>query len=93
MLATLTTLYVILFLRHRLGLRMPSIVSNGNLHPEDRAWSKFPNLGSKCIVDLVATIERNRKRSCSTLRIPRLRSSQRCGAIGQQNGKLFRAWS
>jgi len=25
--------------------------------------------------------------------MPRLRSSRRCGAIGQQNGKLFRAWS
>ena len=45
------------------------------------------------MVDWVATIEWNRKRSCSTFRIPRLRSSRRCRAIGRQNGKLFRAWS
>jgi hypothetical protein len=47
----------------------------------------------KCAVDWVATIERNWRRSCSTLRIPRLRSSRRYRAIGQQNGTLFRARS
>ncbi len=61
--------------------------------PKDRARNKFPNLGSKWMIDLVETIEWNRKRSCSTLRIPRLRSSRRCRAIGRQIGKLFRAWS
>ena len=80
------TFEMIIFGTHRSGYLRPSA-------DKDRARNTFPNLGAKCMVGLVVTIEWNRKRSCSTLRIPRMRNSQRCRAIGRQNGKLFRAWS
>ncbi len=56
---------------------------------DDTAWTDYlvNNATTYFQEHLNETIEWNRKRSCSTLRIPRLRRRQRCRAIGRQNGQ------
>jgi hypothetical protein len=55
----------------------------------DSLKNKFAILRLKCVADLADLIERNHRRSCSTSRISRMKSSQRCDTIRHHNVKLF----